>query len=170
MARLSSAFSRRSRFNSADSFACRPGPRAGIDLVLADPLTDGFGGSDAEQVGDRADRGPFRLVLVADLGDHEDGSLTKFRRVLFELTNFVLPPKLKPPDPPGRFTARAITCGLGSASSRRLYRRSLSERIHARVLPTLGTATTAATTCTCTPDFASTNSLPDHTSEAILSR
>ncbi|MFC4372548.1 tyrosine-type recombinase/integrase [Nocardia halotolerans] len=49
---------------------------------MADPLTHGFGGADTEQVGDRADRGPFRLILVANLRDHADRPLTQLWRIL----------------------------------------------------------------------------------------
>lgn len=45
-------------------------------------LADRFSGADNEQVGDHADRGPFRLVLVADLRDYAAGPRTQLRRVL----------------------------------------------------------------------------------------
>ena len=49
LARFSSAFSRRSRFNSADSSLVVPGPTPAIDLGLTNPLAHRLRAPDPEQ-------------------------------------------------------------------------------------------------------------------------
>ena len=63
LARFSSAFSRRSRFSSADSSLVVPGPPAAVDLGLTDPLAHRLRRPDPEQPGDLTHRRPLRLVL-----------------------------------------------------------------------------------------------------------
>ena len=56
-------------------------PRTDIDLTLAHPFADRLCGPDTQQLGDRPDRRPLRLVLVADLRDHPHRPLTQLLRV-----------------------------------------------------------------------------------------
>ena len=80
LARLSSVFSRRSCLSSADSSEVTPA-RSPSSTGLTHPLPDRLSGTDTKQLRHLPHRGPLRLVLLADLGDHPHRPLTQLRRV-----------------------------------------------------------------------------------------
>ena len=62
-------------------FSRRSRQSASIDLGLGHPTARRLGRANTKQAGNLADRGPLRLVLIADLSDHPHRPLTQLRRI-----------------------------------------------------------------------------------------
>ncbi len=81
LARLSSAFSRRSLRSTSDSSLVCPRPRAGVDLGLANPFAHRFRSTNTQQVSHPAHRLPLRDRLAAQIGDHLHRPRLQFLRI-----------------------------------------------------------------------------------------
>jgi hypothetical protein len=87
LALRNSAFSRRRRFNSADSSVVIPARAPASIWAWRTYLRTVSAVPTPKQLRDLTDRGPLRLVLIADLGDHPHRPLTQLRRIPLRRTH-----------------------------------------------------------------------------------